>query len=148
MNTYFKNAFTLKALLLNILGMLHRTAVNFISSEDAGEVVLWRPTLLSHHQPWIIVFAVGGCIWLIRWHQRASVLASFPFCRTRWSTQTLFHVLFPLTLKKCAWLNDNRATEQMVGTSSAFLGRDCPPRAPVFGGFLGTVVREIPGVLW
>lgn len=40
MKSYLANALNLKALLLNILGMLHRTTADFISFEDAGEVVL------------------------------------------------------------------------------------------------------------
>lgn len=37
MKNYLTNALNLKALLLNILGLLHRTTVNFISFGDAGE---------------------------------------------------------------------------------------------------------------
>lgn len=63
MKNYLTNALNLKALLLNIPGLLHRTTVNFISFDDAGEGDALK-TCSAFHQKLLIVFAVGGCILL------------------------------------------------------------------------------------
>lgn len=140
MKNYLTNALNLKALLLNILGLLHRTTVNFISFGDAGEGGALK-TCSAFHQKLPIVFAVDGCILLLHWHQSTGILPCVLFCRTR-ALVPFSMFLFPLTPKKCSWPNDNKATEQIVGTSSAFPGRDCSQRASVSGDFLGAVVRS------